>query len=517
LAENKRRTSTSRYRPRVKDKKRLAICGGSLGREHRCFVRGQLVDVGVPDITEATDLWDLITGLIKGEEHQITPAKDFSLAPVRKPILTIEVWDETEKQVFESEEFVGNEDGFFSYEIRKPIPPGKYVFHVIFRGSDSYRQFTRDIAYLNAKEDSDITRITIVGIGKLRILPENFDSYITTSDIDQTYLATDLKSKKGMFSTLFETPDEKFYLPGMPELYQHLRKETNDTPLCFISASPHFFRRTMLATIRSHGIVTESVHLKYLEGTIKGVFDKISQTITNPARLLGGGLGPAWDRTRKFLASSYQGLFDQLAYKLTILLQDRIYQPTNAKEILMGDNTESDYLIFSLYQLILLGEVSGQKLEDYLYTLNFLGRDAVTRDQAKRVLALANECIALHGKRNPVISVLINQTTMGPPAEIMEENVLHAMPAGLNLKKQKKFIWYVPTQGALGFSIVLHAQGIISFEAVVDIMKNMIGKYHNGQVVDKEYLRKLADNLYVPDFAVGHRDLVVDILLRSLD
>lgn len=506
-----------KYITRIKDKKRIAICGGSLGREHRCLVRGQLVDIGVPDPLAASDLWDLITGLFQGEEHEITPFKDFSLAPVRKPILTIEVWNELEQRVFESEEFIGNEDGFFSYEIRKKLKAGKYTFHVIFRGSDSYRQFTEDLAYINTKSKTDITRTTIVGIGKLRILPEQYESYITTSDIDQTYLATELNSKKGMFSTLFETPDEKFYLPGMPELYKNLRKETEDTPLCFISASPHFFRRTLLATIKSHGIITESLHLKYLEGTIKGVVDKLTQTIFNPSQLFKEGVDHAIERTKKFLISSYQSLFDQLAYKLSILLQDRIYQPTNAKEILLGDNTESDYFIFSLYQLILLGEISGQKLEDYLYHLNFLGRDAVTRDQAKKIVSLANECLAIHGKKNSVICVLINLTSMGLDPKTMEENVLNAMPSGFNLKKQKKFVWYIPTQGALGFAIVLHALGILSFEAVLDIMKSMIGKYHNGKIVDKEYLKNLAETLSVPEFAKAKRDLICSILLGAME
>lgn len=502
---------------RIKDKKRIAICGGSLGRENRSLVRGQLVDIGIPDIQQATDLWDFVTGFFQGEEHQVTPFKDFSLAPVRRPILTIEVYDEAEQKVFESEEFLGNEDGFFSYEIRKKIPEGKYTFHVIFRGSDSYRQFTQDKAFINKKEHTDITKITNVGIGTLRILSEKYDSYITTSDIDQTYLATELNSKKGMFATLFETPDEKFYLPGMPELYKVLRRDTKDTPLCFISASPHFFRRTLLATIKSHGIQTESLHLKYLEGTIKGVYDKLLQTITNPSRLFGEGFGQAIERIKKFLVSSYQSLFDQLSYKLTILLQDRIYQPTNAKEILMGDNTESDYLIFTLYQLILMGEIHGKTLEDYLYKLNFLGRDAITRDNAKKIVELANECIAIHGKKNPVECVLINKTDIGPDSEKLFQYVYDAMPNGLNLHKLKRFTMFYPTQGALGFAIILHSLGILEFDSVLEVMKGLIGKYHNGKIVDKLYLKSLAENLSVPDFAKSQRDLICSILLRSLE
>ncbi len=502
---------------RLRDKKRVAVCGGSLGREQRSLVRGQLVDIGVPNIAEAADIWDFLTGFFKGEENDVTPFKDLGLAPVRKPILSIELFNEKEKKVFESENFNGNEDGFFSYEIRKKLRPGKYTFHVIFRGIDSYRQYTQDIAYMNLRDKSDITKSTIVGIGKMRVLSENYNEFITTSDIDQTYLATELGSKKGMLSTLFETPNEKFFLPGMPELYWTLRRDTEDTPLCFISASPHFFRRSLLSTFKHHGVETESLHLKYLAGTVKGVVDKVVASITRPDTILKEGIQPAVERVKKFFHSSYLSLFDQMSYKLTILLEDRIYQPSKAKEILLGDNTESDYFIFTLYQLILMGEIEGKKLEDYLYRLNFLGRDAVTRDQAKRIRSLAEENISIHGNRNPVRAVLINLTHIGPRDDRMKQSVLDSLPPGINLDRIKKFVWYQPTQGALGFSTILHSLGILSFDSVLDIMKGMIGKYHNGRVVDEEYLRNLSENLLVPESANQSRDLVTGILLQCLE
>ena len=506
----------SKKESRIKDKKRIAICGGSLGRENLSLIRGQIVDVGVPDLTQAENIVDFLTGFFVGEEDQITPFKDFSLSAVRKPILSIEVYDTSSKKIYESAEFTGNDDGFFSHEIIQKMKPGKYTFHVIFKGSDSYRQYTRDIAYLNIKENSDITKVTIVGKGKLRILPEKFESFITTSDIDQTYLATELNSKKGMLSTLFETPDEKFYLPGMPELYNVLRKDTDDSPLCFISASPHFFRRTMLATIKSHGIETESLHLKYLEGTIKGIADKVFSTILSPDKLFREGFSPALDRAKKYFKSTVQSLYDQLSYKLTILLQDRLYQPTKAKEILLGDNTESDYLIFSLYQLILMGEIEGRALEDYLYNLNFLGRDAVNRDNAKKIRQLGEQCISIHGKKNSVHLVLINRTSMGPSPLVMDAHVRNALPVGLNIDKVKKFVWYEPTNGALGFSLILHSYNVISFNSLIEVMKSMIGKWHNGVVVDKDYLKTLSNEMRVPENSRKIWETVKEILLLSL-
>ncbi|HRG48971.1 MAG TPA: hypothetical protein PLG41_22380, partial [Leptospiraceae bacterium] len=145
---------------RAKDKKRLAICSSSLGREGRALIRGQVVDVGITDFMEADDLWNLMTGLFQGQENEITPFLDFSLAPVRKPILSIEILSDKGKKVFESTDFVGSEDGFFSYELTHRVKAGHYTFNVIFKGSDSYRQYTKDIAYLNLKEHSKITKVT---------------------------------------------------------------------------------------------------------------------------------------------------------------------------------------------------------------------------------------------------------------------------------------------------------------------------------------------------------------------
>jgi hypothetical protein len=302
---------------RVKDKKRIAICSNALGREGRIMIRGQIVDMGVADITQADGLWDLMTGLLQGQENDITPFLDFSLAPVRKPVLTIEVLNEKEKKVFESPDFVGDNDGFFSYELISKLKAGSYTYYVTFKGSDSYRQYTKDIAYLNIKEDSEIRKITTVGKGKLRVLSEKYNSYITTSDIDQTYLATQLGSKAGLLSALFETPSEKIPLPGMPELYKHIRKDTKDSPLSFISASPHYFRRSISMTIKNHGIEYESLYLKYLDGTVKGVVDKITHSIFNLNELLSEGVDVAFERAKKFFGSTYQSLFDQLSYKLS--------------------------------------------------------------------------------------------------------------------------------------------------------------------------------------------------------
>ncbi len=497
------------------DIKRIAVCGGSLGRERRSYIRGQVVDIGITDPMKAEGLWDLVTGLFSGEERNITPFLDFSLAPVRKPVLRIDIFNEVGEKIYTSGKVKADEDGFFSCEVRDKLPIGRHTFQVFLEGLDSFRQYSKDLAHLNNTENSILGKTTIVGKGKLRILAEDYKGYIVTSDIDQTYLATDIHSGKGKFSTLFETPEQKASLPGMPELYRQLRTGLSDAPLAFISASPHFFRRTMLATIANHKIEIESLHLKYLEGTIKGVFDKVLGTFFNPLEFLQNGFRPAWSRTKKFFGASYQSLFDQMAYKLSILLHDRVFQPTQSKEILMGDNTESDYMIFTLYQIICLGKLEGDTLEDYLYELNFLGRDAITRDAAKRIRKLGEENIRIHGKINPVSLSLINITEKGPGHAGMVDLVKTSLPNNLwELIFPNQNAFY-GTEGALGMSVMLHTAGYLDLTQIFPIVSEMIGQMFQNKVLDEELILKITKELTLPDFAKKDRETLYGLLEKA--
>ncbi|PJZ68560.1 hypothetical protein CH373_17250 [Leptospira perolatii] len=484
--------------PRYTDKRRIAICGGTLGRETRYYIRGQVLDVGITEEMKDVSRWNMLTGLFEGQEKDITPFLDYGLESVRKPILFAEIVDDSGKILHRSPEIHGDESGFFFYEFTFALAPGNYTFHIHFVKPDSYRQFGKDLAYLNTPGKNELVAQSLIGKGALRILPENYQGYVTTSDIDQTYLATDIHSSKGKISTLFETPEQKLPLPGMPAFFRELREGTENSPICFISASPHFFRRTLLETFRSQGVKTESLHLKYLEGTIKGMVDKFWDTVSHPARFLTDGIWGAIERVRKFAGASFQSLFDQLAYKLTILLRDRIYLPTNAKEILLGDNTESDYLIFTLYQIILTGKMEGKELEDFLYKLNFLGRDAITRDSAKLITELAQENRKIHGDVNPVKLVLINKTPLGPPTEEMRWNVQSALPTGIDPWKMKKIKPYLPTDGALGFAIILAERNILDLSSVLKIAGEMTGQWFEDSVIDANRLLSIAENLEIP-------------------
>ena len=50
------------------EKRSAAICGGTLGRENRHYIRGQVVDISVSEEMTDPKKWDLLTGLFQGQE-----------------------------------------------------------------------------------------------------------------------------------------------------------------------------------------------------------------------------------------------------------------------------------------------------------------------------------------------------------------------------------------------------------------------------------------------------------------
>lgn len=502
----------------VKVKKRFAICEQSLGRETRAIVTGQVVDLEIDEEESASfNPAELLNGIPKEGSDKITPILDYTLTPIRKPIISIEVFDSNQNIVYQSTNFRGNSDGFFKHEIKVKLQPENYVYQIIFKGSDSYRQNTSDMAYTNVSERMDILKVDIVGKGTLKIITDSYSNYLLTSDIDQTFLATDLFSTKGKLTALFEIPNEKMPIPGMITLYQKFRIENINSTLCFLSASPHFFRRSLLSMFAKNKIEVEAIYLKNIEGTVRTVLNKLIDSLVNLDSLLKDGLRSAFVRMKKFWNSTYQSVFfDQLSYKLITLLSNRLNHPTNAHEILLGDNTEADYFIYTLYQLIITGEISGKELEEYLYTLHFNGRDSITRDNAVRIAKLSSDCILEHGKVNPVKIVLVNQTKRGPDTELMETKIKNSLPPNIDIGKIQSIQPVCLTQGAMGFAVILHALNLLSFPSLIEVVQEMTGKWFEGKVIDEEYLLNLVHNLNVPDFALEKKQLLETILVRAL-
>lgn len=476
---------------------------GACGQANRIRICGQVVDIPVTR-NQKFDSWDNLHNLPDDFRELIRPIEDFTMLGVRRPRLQIEILDvapgdlregeagaqmEAAPVLYSSDVIVARDDGFFSHAVdfgSGAVPePGRYVLRVMLRGIDSIRQSVADLAYIGNSDSLILKNDLAIGFGRLRIIPEDFTGLILTSDIDQTFLDTPLHSTQGLMETLFEKPGEKRPIFALPEFF---RRAQHAAPLLFISASPHFFRRTLSSVFQHHEIEITGLHLKYLLSIYDNVIKKFAETMLNLNDFLGQGVGASVERTLKFLGSSVMSLFDHVSYKLITLLENRLMQPTGAREILMGDNKESDFFIFSLYQTLLLGEITGKDLENYLYRLNFLDRESLTRDSARRIVELTEANLKQHGKLNSVDGLWINLSRDEPDAAKMQELIADALPShvGKNYQNDDRIVKPRAARGGAGFALAAYNEGFLKREDLIAILRSGEGGAYQETVIDQK-------------------------------
>lgn len=494
------------------DRKRIALVNGYIGSGHRLRVEGQVVDISI--LTDHNEeAWDPFIGLPVSQIRRIRPVQDMGMSAVRKPRISVQVvpWQDIWNQglpermdalaepeaILESDAIHGEEDGFFAVELTGDLKPGKYLIRIMLRGSDSIRQSFTDIARLGAGIQQTNQTDTAIGFGRAIILPEDYTGTLLTSDIDQTFLDTKIESRQGLLNTLMELPDMKKPLPGMEELYRVL--SGHGYSLSFISASPHFFRRTLMSVFSRHSIPVDSLHLKYLMGTLNQMVRKTVQTVLNMDDYLSQGFTEALDRSMKFMGSSLQSLFDQVGYKLETLLRMRIHRPTGAKEVLMGDDTESDYFIFTFYQAILLGWIHGDRLQQFLYKLQFKDREALTRDAARSIVSLAERNLQIHGAVNPVQAVWINRAASNS-TEKMRKEIEESLPQEWDQKPDLEALEFpVACEGAAGFAMHALETGFLSTEEAVRFLHALEGKVLKEQMLDAGRIDEIITESQISD------------------
>ena len=98
---------------------------------------------------------------------------------------------------------------------------------------------------------------------------------------------------------------------------------------------------------------------------------------------------------------------EQVGYKLGELLQGRIEGP-RAREVLFGDDWESDPVIYSLYADVLAGRMGGDRLA------GLLDRLGVERDSIRRIDGFARD-LAGDGPADDVLRIYINLERRTPP------------------------------------------------------------------------------------------------------
>lgn len=192
-------------------------------------------------------------------------------------------------------------------------------------------------------------------------------------DLDKTYLDTAFESLQGLWRTVREKAFQKRNVPGTATLVRALRdywhekrKGSKDFPIYFITASPPQLERKIHDKLAYDGIYPF------------GIFCKDNLRNVAPGR---------WPR-----------LMQQIGYKLQALLQLRLHLSENVQQILWGDDSEADAVIYSLYSDLCSRRLEERDARHILRHFNVIGQ------QVDTILRLLEDI----PKQDPVERIYIN-------------------------------------------------------------------------------------------------------------
>lgn len=195
-------------------------------------------------------------------------------------------------------------------------------------------------------------------------------------DVDKTYLDTNIGSLRGLLRTIREKAFQKKNIPGTATLVRALSESIQQgdrLPLYFITASPPQLETKIMGKLAIDGI------------SPYGAFYK--------------------DNLKNLNLNRFRRLTQQIGFKLQALLQLRLRLHSDVAQILWGDDSESDALIYSLYSDICAGRIEDDDLMKVLESLNVLP------PQIRTILKLKDSI----PQRDPVERIYINLATDTDP------------------------------------------------------------------------------------------------------
>ena len=197
-------------------------------------------------------------------------------------------------------------------------------------------------------------------------------------DLDKTYLRSEFETIRQLLRTAFERGEDKVDVPGVVELIKVIREaaDRRQQPcrILFVSASPPQIGKAIRAKLELDGVPYDGI-----------VFKNQLQHL-RPGKL--------------------RNLREHVGFKLVALLRGRLEDPPEARELLFGDDWESDSLSYSLYADAVAGRLQGERLEE------ILRRVPVDAELVREVVGLA----ARAGGADAVERIFINLERRTPPA-----------------------------------------------------------------------------------------------------
>ena len=189
-------------------------------------------------------------------------------------------------------------------------------------------------------------------------------------DLDKTYLKTEFDSLRELVRLPFEKAQDKIAVPGGVPLIRGLREAAvhagREVRIYFISASPPQIAKAIRQKLALDGIEYDGIVFK--------------------------------DQLRHLVRGRFRDLREHVGFKLTELLTSRQMLPAAAKEVLFGDDWESDPIVYSLYADILAGRVDDDELADALHAL----------EVAPALVARARELARNVARADAVVKIYIN-------------------------------------------------------------------------------------------------------------
>jgi hypothetical protein len=259
--------------------------------------------------------------------------------------------------------------------------------------------------------------------------------YIARWDLDKTYLRTEFDTLRDLIRTAFERPEEKRTVPGAATLMREIAAV--GASIHILSGSPEQLRARLEEKLRLDGARWDTFTLK--------------------------------PNLRNVLRLRWRAVRDQLGYKVPALLAARAtLVPARGpsgelvKEVLLGDDAESDALVYSLYADVLDGRVSDMELE------NLLTRAQIYKDAIADALRYARLI-----ERGPVVErILIHLDRQSPPSEFA--------PYGARV---------VPFFNYLQAAFVLVEDGRLPPAAAVRVAVDLVLDHHfDGESLGRSYL-----------------------------
>ena len=438
--------------------KRRCLFFGNCGQSGRVRIEGQVLDI-IASHKELKRRWDPFLHLSSNQFHNgnLRPVYELLSQSVRRACIQLKIFPQdfdaskhdTYTPIHSFPKILTKDNGVFSVLVPSDIGPGNYTVAAYAQGVRSLRQSIKDLRFLGRSSFSSVALKEPIGCGRLSIAdgsialePNVYTSPASKnqsqvkkfkgalsiiSDLDQSFLITKQRNILDVSKRLTEHSKNKKPYPGMPELYRQLLKiKANPANLIFLSASPHFFRRSLELLFKKYHVPISGLYLKSIGSIWNNILnelidefftsDKGSRNVSEPKEIPLMAINKATKKAFRLFQSNLQGFYIQIDYKMHSLLEKRLMQATHTKEILIGDNTRSDYICFVLYQLFLSMRLPKKTdsvhqnnwLYRFLMEMSFQGGEVLSERSVEEIYQLIIQNQAIHGNVNPVVGVFIH-------------------------------------------------------------------------------------------------------------